>query len=173
MVIFQDKLTRFHGAAGRGLPGRPCVFSPASANSWLFPTTNVCLRIHALALRFLVDAQDLATAKVTVTIETAPDLCPPSTTRTEATPHQVTSLPHTISPCRIPTVPFSDRLPTGFGGDSRGSAGPAARRLLASASAAAGGHGGSGHRGEGGRGARGGEAAPAPGAPLLHRIHQI
>jgi len=46
----------------------------------------------------------------------------PSTTRTEATPHQVTSLPHTISPCRIPTVPFSDRLPTGFGGDSRGSA---------------------------------------------------
>ena len=76
MVIFQDKLTRFHGAAGRGLPGRPCVFSPASAKSWLSPTTNVCLRIHALALRFLVDAQDLATAKVTVTIETAPDLCP-------------------------------------------------------------------------------------------------
>ena len=76
MVIFQDKLTRFHGAAGRGLPGRPCVFSPASAKSWLFPTTNVCLRIHALALRFLVHAQDLATAKVTVTIETAPDLCP-------------------------------------------------------------------------------------------------
>ena len=27
-------------------------------------------------LDFFVDAQDLATAKVTVTIETAPDLCP-------------------------------------------------------------------------------------------------
>jgi len=82
------KLGRFHGGAGRRPPSpagsllatkmapSPRVFPPANAKSCLFPLTSIRYCIHVLALRFVLDAQDLATVKVAVTIAIAPDLGP-------------------------------------------------------------------------------------------------
>ena len=57
------------------LAGR--VFSLPLAPSPGFSLQPMSVSVYMLwPLDFFVDAQDLATAKVTVTIETAPDLCP-------------------------------------------------------------------------------------------------